>query len=203
MKNPSFVVVALAIVVVLIPAVLIFLNRKERGTFGTEIKVEREIQAGEIFEIKIGEKVKLGTLSVTYSSMIYPPESYQGDKEEYTYAEIVVLENEDSFRFSVADKHREQRYHDYVVKFVKREGEVVSLQIENAPLGVNVKEEEAVKKALEAATASNIQMPEAVSRNLKENVWEIEINGGPDVYFIVKINAENGDILESYRQPRS
>jgi hypothetical protein len=80
---------------------------------------------------------------------------------------------------------------------------VVTLQIEKSSLSVKVKEEEAVKKALKEAEENNIQNPEARIRTLNENVWEIEIGGGPDIYFIVKINAENGDILEAYRQTKS
>jgi hypothetical protein len=157
--------------------------------------------------LQVGESVTLGTLKINFQRVSLPPQSFTGDKAEYTFANMEAVEEGDAFNFSLHfTKRPSQVFHEYEIflKSFEPEKNQVTILVEQKPTIVKVKEIDAVKTALIEASKTDLPQPEVLNRSLKNGVWEMEVDFEmSDIYLIVKIDAETGKVLETIKENRA
>lgn len=181
-------------------------NKNQQNTVDSTQDTVSQVEFGKETVLKVGEGVTLGSLKINFQRVSLPPESFKGDKVEYTFANMEAVEEEDAFNFSLhSTKRTSQVFHEYEIflKGFKPQENQVTITVMQKPTTVKVKEIDAVKTALVEAGKTNLPQREVLNRSLKNGVWEMEVDFGmSDIYIIVKIDAETGKVLELIKESR-
>ena len=193
------IVLIIFAVIILAAVVVMLIKPKKENTPMNPIALNQE------FELAQGQSISIGTLSLTYTALSFPPPSYTGDKAPYIFAQIKAEEKNDHFGFALNEKHNSRKFHDYLIEFISRTNKTIKIKVSPSPRSVKISEEQAVDIAIQAALKTDFPSPEAAERQLKDNVWEIDIQSATktDVYILIKINAETGEILSSEKGSRA
>lgn len=170
---------------------------------------DKKVLLNEEFELQEGGRASMGGLDIAYRSTTLPPDSYTGDREEFTYPQIEVSENDDTLRFPINKKFPTRLFHKYEIQLinmiVNSSERTVVLKVVTKEVNARVLEEDAVKIALKEAEENGLEDGEAINRVLEYGLWKIEVSSpsGGDLYIMVEIDANTGAVRNSYKENRA
>lgn len=201
------------IIVFLIIAMFSFLNffkdKKGEGEALVREGSDKSVSLNQEFELQQGDSASVGDLNIFYKNTTLPPDSYTGDREEFTYPQIEVTENGDTLTFPINTRFPTKLFHRYEIELlnmiVNNSERTVTLRIVGKEVNAKVLEEDAVKTALEEAEKKGLEDGEAINRILEYGLWKIEVGSKTisDQYVMVEIDSNTGEIRNSYRQNRA
>ncbi len=205
MKKGYLFIILAVIIVIMFSLFNIFKNKEEVKKPESNVA---KISLGEEFTLKEGDEAGIEGLLLSYNNTSFPPESYTGDREEFTYAQIEIAENGDTLNFPLNKKLNSKIFHRYEIKLVDMivDIESRSIKLVISPKEVNAKllEEEAVEIALKEAEKKELDNPTAINRTLEWGLWIIEVTTTKtDIYLGVEIDANTGEVKRSYTDSRS
>jgi len=208
MKKGYYFVVLGVIILIMFSLFNVFKNKDKVQE--VSVRADRKnVALNESFELKEGDRAILEDLFIYYKNTSFPPDSYTGDREEFTYPQIEVSENGDTLRFPINKKLSSKVFHRYEIKLIEMNIDdsrrSVSLEIISKEINSKILEEEAVERALEEARKNNLENGEATNRILEYGLWKIEVGSKTidDIYIMVEVDANTGEIRNSYKENRA
>lgn len=208
LMKKGYLFIGLAVIIVIMFSIFNIFKGKDSGQEAVKSD-RRNVALNESFELKEGDRAILEDLFIFYKTTTLPPDSYTGDREEFTYPQIEVTENGDTLTFPINSKFPSKLFHRYEIQLlnmiVNNTERTITLKISIKEVNSKVLEEEAVETALEEAGKKGIPNGEAINRVLEYGLWKIEISSKSqsDNYLMVEIDANTGDIKNSYKENRA
>ena len=167
---------------------------------GSWALAEPAAQENQSLVVSPGHPVQRGTLTMSAQKPLMPPGQLAGEK--YSAPSLIVEEEGDQLQVFLSEKYSTLQYHNYLLRFVRREGDRLTVKITSSPRGTPVSEAQAVTIALQVAhQRGQPPMPRAVRRTLEKGAWIIEIFSSTitDACCVVELDATTGDIIRIHQ----